>query len=54
MTAFVLQGHIYTAYCFIYIYIHTAAQKFGNSKILVFFKGVSSAHQGCIYLIKKQ
>ncbi len=28
---------------------YTAAQKFGISKI---FKGVSSAHQGCIYLIK--
>ncbi len=28
-----------------------AAQKFGISKI---FKGVSSAHQGCIYSIKNK
>ncbi len=34
------------------LYIYTAAQKFGISKILMFFKGVSSAHQGCIYSIK--
>ncbi len=46
-----------------YIYIHahthththTAAQKFGISKIfLMFFKEMSYAHQGCIYLIKIQ
>ncbi len=40
----------------IYIYTYTAAQKFekfGISKMFyVFFKEVSSAHQGCIYLIK--
>ncbi len=34
--------------------IYTATQKFGISKILNVFKGVSSAHQGCIYLIKIQ
>ncbi len=33
---------------YIYIYIYTAAQKFGISKIC----NVPSAHQGCIYLIK--
>ncbi len=31
---------------------YTAAQKFGISKIFNIFKGVSSAHQGCIYSIK--
>ncbi len=35
--------------------IYTAAQKFGISKIFnVFFKEVSSAHQGCNYSIKKK
>ncbi len=29
--------------------MYTAAQKFGISKIFYVFKGVSSAHQGCIY-----
>ncbi len=38
MTAFVLQGHIYTT-----------VQSFGISKK---FLKVSSAHRGCIYLIK--
>ncbi len=36
-----------------YYYItYTAAQKFGISKIFNVFRGVSSAHQGCIYSIK--
>ncbi len=39
-------------YIYIYIYIYTATQKFGISKIFYVFKGVSSAHQGCIYLTK--
>ncbi len=39
-------------YIYIYIYIYTATQKFGISKIFMFFMGVSSAHQGCIYSIK--
>ncbi len=43
--------HTHT-YIYIYTYIYTAAQKFGISKFLTFFKGVSSAHQGCIYSIK--
>ncbi len=35
--------------------INTADQKFGISKIFNdFFKEVSSAHQGCIYLIKAE
>ncbi len=35
------------------LYMYTATQKFGISKIFnVFFMGVSSAHQGCIYSIK--
>ncbi len=37
----------------VYIYIYTASQKFGISMICNVFKGVSSAHQGCIYSIKK-
>ncbi len=37
---------------FIYVYVHTATQKFGISKISMFFKVASSAHQGCIYSIK--
>ncbi len=32
--------------------MHTAAQKFGISKIFMFYKGVSFAHQGWIYSIK--
>ncbi len=32
--------------------VYTATQKFGISKIFNVFKGVSSAHQGCIYSIK--
>ncbi len=35
--------------------MYTAIQKFGVSKMSNdFFKEVFSAHQGCIYLIKKQ
>ncbi len=33
-------------------FMYTAAQKFAISKIFNVFKGVSSAHQGCIYSIK--
>ncbi len=32
--------------------IYTAVQKFGIRKNFNIFKEVSSAHQGCIYLIK--
>ncbi len=32
--------------------MYSAIQKFGISKILMFFKEVSYAHQGCLYLIK--
>ncbi len=39
-------------YIYIYIYTHTADQKFGISTIFYVFKEVSSAHPGCIYLIK--
>ncbi len=36
----------------IYLNIYTTSQMFLNSKILMFFKEFSSAHQACIYLIQ--
>ncbi len=38
---------------YIYIYIYTLPLKsLGSVRFLMFFKEVSFAHQGCIYLIK--
>ncbi len=49
----VLYYTVYTVLCiYIYIYIYTAAQILGSVRFLMFFKGDSSAHQGCIYSIK--
>ncbi len=51
--AFLFQGNVpQNLPKYVYVYTHTAAQKFGISKICKVFKGVSSAHQGCIYSIR--
>ncbi len=37
---------------FIHIHTHTAVQKLGSVRFVMFFKEASFAHQGCIYLMK--
>ncbi len=50
--------HVHFSYILNYCHVeneiikYTTSQKFLNSKIAMFFKEFSSAHQACIYLIQ--
>ncbi len=44
--------HLVANYIYIYVYIYKKLKSLGSVRFFMFFKEVSSARQGCIYLIK--